>query len=444
MTIKKRSTAFLIIGVLAILLPGIGTVQAAEYGSIGGRPTQADPKVSNSASWFIYNLSAGQLKEDAVEIQNNGAETQELIVYAADSTPSSDGGFALKQQVETMTGVGNWITFYPDALPAKVVLGSGGIIELCRLQPPPSPAPNLPKLSDELQRWCQGKKTVDVRLDSLSKTRIPFVIHIPDQVDVGEHAGAIIIQKKTTERKEGEGSAINLTTRVGVRVYETVPGDIVRKLSISRFTVTRSTTQPKYVLLLGVQNTGNVSLENSSTIQVADTFLKRRDEKIERTMQALPGQELVINTDWPRPIFGRYRFIASASYKDGDQTRHLDTAPIVIWIVPWREVAIGLAIILLGLLGWLGWWIRNQRRYKCYAWVKVTIKAGETVASLAESAGVSWKKIAQKNKLKAPYHLTPGQSLQLFLSPPAAKRSGVQSQKLPKNRDRSSDLPLRH
>lgn len=405
---------------LAIFLIGFSIVQAAEYGSIGGRPTQADSNVPNSASWFIYNLSSGQLKEDAVEIQNNGAKAQDMVIYAADSTPSSDGGFALKQQIETMTGVGNWITFYPDALPEKVILGAGGIIELCRLQQPSTPPnPALPKLSVEVQRWCEGKKTVDVRLDSLSKTKIPFIIRIPGQVDVGEHAGAIMIQKKEIERQEGQGSAINLTTRVGVRVYETVPGDIVRQLSISRFTVTRSTTQPKYVLLLGVQNTGNVSLENSSSIQVADSFFKRRNEKIERTMQALPGQELVINTDWPKPFFGRYQFTASVTYKDGDQTRQLDAASIVIWVVPWREVVIGLVIILLCLLGWLGWWLSNRRRFKGYGWVHVKIRPGDTLASLAAVSGVRWKKIARVNKLKAPYQLTPGEPLQLFLPPSA-------------------------
>lgn len=414
MTIQKiRTIALLNIGVFTLLSLWAGTVQAAEYGSIGGRPTQFDPKVPNSASWFLYNLPAGKLQEDAVEVQNNGTAAQDLIVYAADSTPSSDGGFALKQQVESMTGVGAWITFYPDVLPKKVVLGSGGIIELCRLQPPPSPAPNLPKLSDDLQRWCQGKKTVAVRLDALSKTKIPFILSIPAQVDVGEHAGAIIIQKKATERQEGQGSAINLTTRVGVRVYETVPGDIVRQLAISRFTVTRSATQPKYILLLGVQNTGNVSLENASTIEVADTFFKRRNEKIDRTMQALPGQELVINTDWPRPFFGRYRFTASVTYKDGDQARQLHATPVVIWIVPWLEVGIGFGVIVLVLAGWLWYRRRQQQRYSGKGWQSYTVKKNDDLVELAKARHIDWLTVAKVNKLTPPYSLKAGSSILL-------------------------------
>lgn len=440
---KPILRAFILTGTLAAMLLWAVSGRAAEYGGIGGRPTQADANVPNSDSWFLYALPPGQIKEDAVEIQNNGAEAQDLIVYAADSTPSSDGGFALKQQVEPMYGIGSWITFYPDALPEKVVLGSGGILELCRLQPQPSPAPDLPKLSDELQRWCEGKQTVEVRLDSLSKTTVPFVIRIPDQVDVGEHSGAVMIQKKETERQEGQGSAINLTTRVGVRVYETVPGDIIRTLTLSRFTVTRSEMQPKYTLVLGLQNKGNVSLDNTSTIHVADTFFKRRDQTITRTTQALPGQELVINTDWPRPIIGRYRFTANVTYKDGDQTRHLEAAPIVIWVVPWREVIIILAVVLLGLLAWFGWQLRDRQRYKGYRWVTVKVKSGDTVASLAENAGVSWKKIVRMNKLKAPYHLTPGRSLQLFLPPSTVKRVGVHSTKPQRNKSRSSNTPSR-
>lgn len=447
MTIKQiRSIAFLVIGILAVFLPGARTVQAAEYGGIGGRPTQSDSNVPNSASWFIYNLSVGQIKEDAVEIQNNDTEVQDLVVYAADSTPSSDGGFALKQQVEAMTDIGAWITFYPDALPKEVVPGPGGIIELCQLRPSSSTSntSNVPKLSDELQRWCEGKKTVEVRLDSLSKTTIPFVISIPGQVDVGEHTGAIMIQKKAVEQQEGQGSAINLTTRIGVRVYETVPGDIIRQLAISRFTVMRGAAQPKYTLLFWLKNTGNVSLENTSTIQVTDTFFKLRDQTITRTMQALPEQELVINTDWSRPFFGRYRFAASATYKDGDQTRSLAADPIVIWVIPWLEVFILFAIILLGLFVWLGLWLRNRRRYKGYAWVKVVVKPGDTLFVLAEASAVSWKKIARMNKLKAPYHLTPGQSIQLFLPTSATQHPKVQStKKSPKNKSRASHSPRR-
>lgn len=420
MTIKKI-LLFLAVAVagLATLFLWSGTVLAADYGSIGGRPAKSDPDVPNSASWFLYDLPASQVKEDSIEVQNNAAETQDLIIYAADSTPSSDGGFALKQQIEPMTGIGAWITFFPDALPDKVVLGTGGIVELCQFQPSSPPVPDQPKLSDDLQKWCDGQKTVELQLNSLSKINIPFVIRIPDRVDVGEHTGAVIIQKKAVERQEGQGSAINLTTRVGVRVYETVPGEIVRQLAISRFTITRSATQPKYIILLGVKNTGNVSLENISTIQVDDSFFNRRDQTITRTMQALPGQELVINTDWLRPLIGRYRFTASVSYQDGEQTRSLNIPPIVIWIVPWREILIGLAIVLLGLLAWFGWWIRDRRRYRGFKLVDVNIRSGDTLAGLAESTGVSWKKIARRNKIKAPYLLKPGQVLKLFI-PPAA------------------------
>lgn len=421
MKIKIRLGSLLVVGVITAFGLGAAAVKAAEYGSIGGRPTQMDPAIPNSASWFVYGLPGGQAKEDAIEVQNNGADAQDLIVYAADSTPSSDGGFALKQQVEPMTGIGAWITFYPDALPDKVVLGPGGIVELCQLLP--SSSPEQPKRSEELQRWCEGKKIVDVRLDSLTKATVPFVIRIPDLVDVGEHAGAVIIQKKATERQENQGSAINLTTRVGVRVYETVPGDIVRKLAISKFSVTRSVAQPKYTVVLGLRNTGNVSLEHASTIQITDTLFKRRNQTIERTMQALPGQELIINTDWPRPIVGRFRFSASASYSDGDQIRQLGVAPIIIWIIPWREIVIALAVIMLGLLVWLAWRIRDRRRYKGYAWSDVTITSGDTIASLAETAGVGWKKIARMNKLKPPYHLTPGQSLKLFMRPSESPRT---------------------
>ena len=68
-----------------------------------------------------------------------------------------------------------------------------------------------------------------------------FVIYIPETVEVGEHTGGIFIQKKSKdEAEQGNGSKVMLTTRVGVRIYETVPGEIFRKLSFSDFQIAKN------------------------------------------------------------------------------------------------------------------------------------------------------------------------------------------------------------
>src|SRR3989344_4276145 len=155
---------------------------ALSTGGLGGYPAHPDPTIPYSESWFIYNLDLGERKEDAIVIFNSTDEPETVKLYPVDSVPSNQGNFALESQDAPRDGVGAWITLQENVVTI-----------------PPG-----------------------------ESREIPFTITIPRNTDVGEHSGGIIIQKAVPGKAEGEAAA-SIVTRVGIRVYETVPGDIVRQ-----------------------------------------------------------------------------------------------------------------------------------------------------------------------------------------------------------------------
>src|SRR3989344_1319959 len=186
-------------------------VSAIEYGGFGGRPANPDPNNPRTESIFIYTLEPGQSKDDAVLVVNNTPERKTLLVYAADSTPSSGGAFACEQFSEARGGVGAWI--------------------------------NLSKS--------------EITLDSGTKEEVLFTLRVPVNAGVGEHNGCILIQEKkeSTETKSG----VNLSVRTGLRVAVTVPGEIVRNVEILGLTLSRA--NGKFILKPQVKNLGNVSID---------------------------------------------------------------------------------------------------------------------------------------------------------------------------------------
>lgn len=184
---------------------------------------------------------------------NNTAEDKTLLIYVADSTPSTGGAFACKQFSEEKKDVGSWMTVSKSEVTLK---------------------PN----SNEI---------------------VPFTIKVPANASVGEHNGCVLIQEKKATGKNQAG--VSLSVRTGIRVAITVPGQIIRKLEIDGFSVVYN--EKTIVLHPRVKNSGNVSIDANidiTTRNVLGLVIKKHD-----------GQYPVLRdetSDWnfeiPKPFWG--------------------------------------------------------------------------------------------------------------------------------------------
>lgn len=355
------------------------TASAVEYGGVGGRP--ANPRADNprTESIFIYELQPGESFEDEVEIFNNTEQDRVIGVGAVDSAPASDGAFACAQEASPKVSVGSWIEL--DATTVSVPAG-------------------------------------DSRL-------VGFTVTAPEDASVGEQSGCITIQDTNQQPAEARGGIV-LTFRSAIRVAVTVPGDIVKAINIADISINRSgTNAATYIIRPSLVNTGNVSLDTDLSVRLVSIFGVTVEEA-RSTYPVLPGTTSSWNFDFAQPFWGGlYRADIIATYNnnvedgvgenDGQSSTSVTKSSSFVFIAPSPIAAVIELVGLMILLAIIAIFIKRllQRRKVAKHWSRYTIQEGDSLQKIAKTKSISWRRLAQANNIKAPYHLEPGNVIKI-------------------------------
>lgn len=372
---KKHISHLLVAFAVVCFFVGGHTALAVDYAGIGGRPAYPDKENARTESIFIHTIAAGETATDGIQLLNNSDVTKDLIVYAVDSTASSDGAFACAQQAETPKSVGSWISF--------------------------------------------GDAATEVELEPNTNLIIPFTIAVPENADVGESNGCIIVQEKKPEVQRQAG--VNLSFRTGIRVAITVPGDIVRSLSVERFT--RTEADNKNTLHIGIQNSGNVSIDTTIHSQVSGIFGETLFTQSGQ-FPVLRGQTGEWHFDLPQSFWGGwYHAQLEVTYDEhteagigidsGKGTTTL-TASIGWFFLPPSQngliIEISTLVALLIIVVLIVVMIYKKRKIRS-TWSTYTPAADMSITTIAEQQHISWKKLARINTIRAPYTVRSGQTI---------------------------------
>jgi hypothetical protein len=382
----KKPLLLLVAILLITLVTAPSIASAINYGGVGGRPAFPNSDNPRTQSIFIYQLKPGQQANDGVRILNNTNQVQTVTLDAVDSEVASGGAFTCKQAVDPKTDVGAWIQLQSTTITL---------------------APN-------------------------SSQVVPFTISVPqsNNIDVGEHDGCITIQAASQTATQSSHAGILLSFRSATRVVVTIPGKIVKKLSIDNVKVNPA-KGGIYQVTPTISNGGNVSLDTSLKVSLVSFFGLNIESTKEGTSPVLPRSVASWNYNIQQPFWGGfYRARITAVYNNNpttnlgtnqnsnQQIKSLDSA--IFFAAPTlagglAELGIVLAIIIL-----LMWIIRKQvhHRQVRHHWQDYSVKSGDTIENLAMKFGISWKKIAKVNKVKPPYDLRKGKKLKL---PPLRK-----------------------
>lgn len=370
---------YLLVAVLATILLGVpAMVSAVDYGGIGGRPAHPQPGNPRTESIFIYQLEPGHHITDGVLVFNSTQQVQDISVYAVDSVLSSDGAFACAQQVEAKKDVGSWITLEQNTV---------------------SLAPN-------------------------SSLEVPFAVAVPDSAGVGEHDGCIAIQSAADAGAASSGG-VTLSFRSAIRVAITIPGQIQKQLALSSVGLGGLQKNGTYRVTPTAKNDGNVSLDTKVNVKLVSLF-GTASATAQGTYPVLPHSEASWNFELKRPFWGGlYRALVTVSYNGNTNTelgeqQNIDmvtkqTYSQYFVAMPEPLAAVAEAAVLLAVLALVMLFVvKNKRsRHVHKHWKVYDLEAGDTLESLAHDFHVSWRKIAQVNKLKPPYNLHRGQKLKL-------------------------------
>jgi len=414
----------LLIVATVVFFFSFNTVSALEYFSIGGKPAYPDSNIPNSISWFIYNLKEGESKEDALYVINTYNEPLDLLIYAADSVKSSSGGFAVKQFVEPKEEVGAWVRFYPNPVPdifSKLFKeNSGSILQFCNLELDNSWNTEQKEI---FTNWCKGEEDIQITQPSNEKSLLKFIFSVPENAGVGEHTGGIIVQKVEPET-DGAPQGISLTTRVGIRIYETVPGEILKELSIKSFSIKKMYEEldfkrlidkelppEEFLLTTEIANSGNVSVDFTERISIKQILPKKSETVIDdRKFQVLRDDLFVSNFSWENPRIGKFILQNSLIFTGAnDEEKTINSNSITIWIIPWREMIVGGGALILLTSILLIVKLINKKKYSGKDWERYIVQTGETLEDISTKFDVKWKVFVKTNHLKPPYILKGGQ-----------------------------------
>lgn len=366
-----------------LLFTQTSTILAAP-GSIGVIPAFPQEGNERSKGIFIYSLKGGESAEDGVKIFNYTDAEVSVILGAVDSIAASDGSFSCKQNTDQQKVVGTWVELTAD------------------------------------------KVTIPAKSDTI----VPFTVNVPKDVSPGEYDGCVTAQDASNFATK-KGSGILLGFRSAIRMAITVPGKIVKKLTIEQVKIER-VSSGNYTVSPITRNSGNVSLDVTTRVQLQSLFRQKTPIKT-ANYPVIRGA----TTGWPfefkRPFWGGiFRAYTSVSYNanpaDGlgvntaDQKKlREDTGYFVMAPTP-AAIGIGLAVPVATVLAMV-FIIRRRRFHKTVAskWERYTSLQNDTIVSIATERNIRWKKLARINHIKPPYTIAPGQLLHV---PPLKQKKG--------------------
>jgi hypothetical protein len=299
---KMLFISIILLAVLIAVLVLSPKIQAVSFKGLSVFPASYEAGKKGSQAHFEYELYPGEIKQDTLRIVNNTGGDRTFVIFATDGTTTKDGAFALKGYEEEHQEVGTWISL--------------------------------------------DKK--EVFIPNEDQAFIDFTIKIPQTAEVGDHLGGISVFSKEEEKKEGEGMVLTIKTRVGVRVYITVPGEIIKKLTVTEFNGQLDKTKDKVVFQFGLKNQGNVRLEPTGEIIAQSSFLNSNKTTFPINLRmVLPEKPTLVPVIWENtPLLGKY--IVKADVKYGEEPSQVIHEEMEIsFITKKAKILIGAGLLLL-------------------------------------------------------------------------------------------------
>lgn len=214
-------TALSLVSASLFIAPDVLAVSSGSFSAAPSTYSELDPR---TRSWFMYTYSAGETRKDSVTLENNGTEPVTVKVYPADSTTTSDGAFALESETDKRDTIGAWVKTDQDM----------------------------------------------VTLSPKEKKEIPFTISVPKNAQRGEYSGGIIFENTTPQNYQSKNMNLEVVSRLGVRVYLTVPGP--EQVGVEVKDLKYSVTDNKLNFSFTAENTGEVRLKPTGMLQIKDAF----------------------------------------------------------------------------------------------------------------------------------------------------------------------------
>jgi hypothetical protein len=297
----KKTVLSLIVFIFAIA--PIASVQAQE---------NASPSLSISPVIFEEDLNPGDIIQKKVTITNNSDVLQNIISEVADFYYDENGSMKFVEESD-----------------------------------------NNPATSS-LKKWL-SYETKEFSLNPRESKDVTFTISIPQNADTGGHYGVMFLRTKSNSDSAG---SIGISSRVGVLVLVTIPGDVKRIGTVSDFKIgtlnEKNILSPQSFFEKGpigfsfkVTNSGNSHFKPVGNITITDTFGKKVMEVPPQDTRSFPGTPRTYIQSATLDPWGWYT--ATLSLKDGDGNQ-METLKVSFWGFDYKLVIQWIIIIFIVII----------------------------------------------------------------------------------------------
>ncbi len=270
-----------------------------------------------------HTLDPGEAVDDRFAVRNVSEESVTFSLTAADGFYTRTGRFDILPSDQESVDSGTWID-----LPESVTVPAGETVV------------------------------------------VPYTITVPDRAEPGDHAAGITASILSVQSSD-DGTNVGVESRVGFRVLTRVTGEIAPAVSLGDLTGDYTTSWNPFrpgeaTVSFEVTNDGNTRVMAEGSVEAGgQSTVFPAEDGIQQEL--LPGDSRVltveVNSVWPLfAVPATVTLDATSVPMDGTETAlEPVSAEIVVWAVPWPQLAILLGLLLL--VGAIVWGrIRSRRR----------------------------------------------------------------------------------
>jgi hypothetical protein len=199
--------------------------------------------------------------------------------------------------------------------------------------------------------------------------RLPVTINVPRDAAPGGYYGVI---RFTATAPEMDQTGVSLSASLGALVLLTVKGDVKESLTIEEFSAARNDTAGSLFestplqFVQRIKNNGNIHEQPAGQVIITDMFGKKvAGVNINLPPRnVLPGsirkftQTLDSSVIGNKKLFGRYQAKLTVTY---GTDKKVVTSELVFWVIPYRMIGIGIALLVVAFFA-LRFFIQRYNR----------------------------------------------------------------------------------
>ncbi|OLB79975.1 MAG: hypothetical protein AUI14_08705 [Actinobacteria bacterium 13_2_20CM_2_71_6] len=287
----------------------------------GVRPATTDGRPDARTHFTLQSVPGGSIVDTAL-ITNVSKVPVTFSVYGTDAFNTPEGQFDLLSAEHKPVDIGQWMVFASNT----------------------------------------------VTVPAGASVAVQFKVVVPANATPGDHAGGVVVSLLT--QGTGNDKKVNVDTRVAVRVYLRVPGNLRPRLGVGPVTVKyHGTSNPfgrgKVDVSYTVTNPGNIRLQSHPTLTVSGPFGNTLVKVTPKDLPELLPNQTVTYTTTIDHVFPQGPLTVKASLVPyADPLQPVGQAiPAVsgegyVWAVPWTLLLV-ILIVVAGLA--LLWWRKRRQ-----------------------------------------------------------------------------------